>query len=240
MKTSQYLEMSRCENSYWWFLGKRMFVKSVLKFVTGENRAILDVGSGTGGLTRMLTRWGRVTGMDISETANGLAQSAAYQTVRGNANELPFSAACFDLVTLLDVLYHGGVREDRAVSEAHRVLKNKGRVLVMDCALPYLWSAHDENMGARKRFYLSEVETLLARHGFKVLRSTYVYAFTLPLLMASRLWAQMKKPESEATIRPIPGVINQCLLWMVSAESKLLNFVNFPIGSSVLVVAEKK
>jgi len=92
-----------------------------------ENPKILDVGCGTGIVTRQLSTWGKVTGAD--KDARMIEQ--AMQRNEGNivynvapTENLPFDESTFDLVTAFSA-FHWFANE-QAISEVRRVLKKGG------------------------------------------------------------------------------------------------------------------
>jgi ubiquinone/menaquinone biosynthesis C-methylase UbiE len=100
---------------------------------------VLDVGCGTGVLTRVLGQWpgvGTVVGVDpasaLLETARHLAAdlpNVAFAEADGRA--LPFEDATFDVVTFDSELSHLPGPE-RALAEAARVLRPQGWLAVFD------------------------------------------------------------------------------------------------------------
>ncbi len=126
---------------------------------------ILDVGCGTGYLTRVLapvvTPTGQVTGLDPSpamiEYALGRAPGNTDYTV-GRGQDLPFPDDSFDAVVSSLALHHIPADDRReAVREMFRVLRPGGRLLVADLRPP-------ANALARR---LGEL--LLRHHGHDVL-----------------------------------------------------------------------
>ncbi|KAB2910367.1 MAG: methyltransferase domain-containing protein [Kofleriaceae bacterium] len=100
---------------------------------------VLDVGCGTGTLTRLLAGWpgvASVTGVDpgtrLIERARALAQGLEHVVFReADGGALPFEDGAFDVVTLDSVLSH--MREpERALAEALRVLRPGGWLGVFD------------------------------------------------------------------------------------------------------------
>src|SRR5580704_14840772 len=97
----------------------------------GERRCrILDVGCGAGFLANHLGALGHdVTGLDASDDALAVAarhdprHTVRYQ--KGDALELPFEDASFDVVCAMDFLEHVEDPE-QAIAEAARVLKPSG------------------------------------------------------------------------------------------------------------------
>jgi ubiquinone/menaquinone biosynthesis C-methylase UbiE len=100
---------------------------------------LLDVGCGTGALTRMLARWpgiGEVVGLDPA--AAFLAKAREHTTGlphvtyrEGDGHSLPFEASTFDVVVFDSVLSHIA-RPGQALAEAFRVLRPGGVVGVFD------------------------------------------------------------------------------------------------------------
>ena len=93
--------------------------------------SILEVGGGQSGLTSMLYPPAQVTNLDLNPGYASAAPNrrANMRFVAGDAREMPFSDASFDIVTMFDILEH--VEEDRlVVAEATRVLRPGGWILV--------------------------------------------------------------------------------------------------------------
>ncbi len=94
-------------------------------------RAVLEVGGGQSGLTRLLFRHAHVTNLDMdgSFARAPCNRQEGVRFVCGDATRLEFPDGSFDAITMFDVLEH--VPDDRcAISEALRVLKPGGYLLV--------------------------------------------------------------------------------------------------------------
>jgi ubiquinone/menaquinone biosynthesis C-methylase UbiE len=98
-----------------------------------QNARVLEVGCGTGAVTRVLGGWpgvAEVTGLDPSPVflarARELAASMRHvHFVEADGRSLPFEDATFDVVVFHTVLCHLPGPE-RALSEAFRVLRSEG------------------------------------------------------------------------------------------------------------------
>jgi ubiquinone/menaquinone biosynthesis C-methylase UbiE len=101
--------------------------------------AVLDVGCGTGAVTRALAAMrgaGEVIGLDPSpifvEKARDLAKNLSHVSFRtGDGRAVPFPDASFDLVVFHTTLCHIPDPE-KALLEAHRVLRPDGWLAVFD------------------------------------------------------------------------------------------------------------
>jgi len=119
---------------------QRHIVESYLRDVAfGSEDRVLDIGCGTGAVTRMLARWPgirEVVGVDPSEVFLDRARELAagldnvtFQEADGRA--LPFPANAFDAVIIHTALTHIPRPED-VLSEAYRVLRSYGALAVCD------------------------------------------------------------------------------------------------------------
>lgn len=103
-----------------------------------EGMEILEVGCGTGAITRLLAQGPgvrKVTGIDPSaifiEKANELGEQERVEFVVGDGRELPFADQSFDVVVFHTVLGHVPSPE-HFLLEAKRVLKKGGQIAIFD------------------------------------------------------------------------------------------------------------
>jgi ubiquinone/menaquinone biosynthesis C-methylase UbiE len=100
---------------------------------------VLEVGCGTGVLTRMLARWpgvGEVVGVDPAPSLLSRARALAAEipNIRfeeADGRSLPFDSESFDVVVFDSTLSHVPEPE-RALAEAHRVLRPLGWLATFD------------------------------------------------------------------------------------------------------------
>ncbi|UCG15748.1 MAG: class I SAM-dependent methyltransferase [Phycisphaerales bacterium] len=114
-----------------------------VEFARGDE--ILDMCCGTGGATSAIVTKvrddGRVTGLDLSigqlRMATRRPKLGRVQLVTGDAACTPFQDACFDKVFITHAI-HEMPREARlrVLAEARRILKNGGKVVVLELDRP--------------------------------------------------------------------------------------------------------
>jgi ubiquinone/menaquinone biosynthesis C-methylase UbiE len=163
-------------------LGSVATLELAQKVGLNDNMRILDVGCGIGGPARRIaTKFGcRVTGLDLSKEYCQLAKmindyigiSDLIEIKRGNALDMPFDDALFDVVFLQHVLMNIQ-NKNRLFSQIKRVLRPEGQLaLYTICAgnitpinYPVIWAnTPDIN------FLLSalDLRNLIISNGFKL------------------------------------------------------------------------
>ena len=109
-----------------------------------DTAAILDVACGTGDVSLALRRQApaaRIVGLDFSQAMLDLAavkiehEQADIELVAASAEELPFSATDFDLVTIAFGI-RNVIDKKKALAEFYRVLKPQGRLAVLEFSQP--------------------------------------------------------------------------------------------------------
>lgn len=244
MDTSAYDKTDELENRYWWYIGRRFVFDKILDrfFETKPDSVIADIGCGTGGNIPTLQKHGRVYGLDISEKALEYCSKKGYTNVKlmpgvpatGLDNE------SVDLITMFDVLEHIN-QDEEALREYYRVLKPGGMYFLTVPAFKLLWSELDEHLHHFRRYKKGELELKLKRAGFEIVKSSYLFFFTFPLVFLYRVIGnfQEKRFHPQFTYTEFPKPINWLLISFSKIESFLLRVLNLPFGSSVICLARK-
>lgn len=242
MQRKEYSKMYELEDKHFWFLGKREYVDSLLRAVSlTKIKKILDLGCGTGGMTKYLEKFGEVVGVEKEKYALSLCKKRGLKVILEDAQKLPFKKGEFDLVTIFDVLYHKRVKsEKKVISEAKRVLKKGGILVITDSAFKFLRSNHDEIMHGVRRFRLKNLEETVEKEGFLVIKSSYLYFFIFFPMFFYRLTVGRFSGNQKSDVSKLPKLINLFLLLLIKVEARLLSYISFPFGTSVAIVARKK
>tara|TARA_Y100000310_G_C20663037_1_gene805853 strand:- start:1236 stop:1967 length:732 start_codon:yes stop_codon:yes gene_type:complete len=243
MKLEEYKKMFFLEKNNWWFKGKRNIIFNFVNklYNNKTNLKILDVGCGTGIILKRFEKYGQVHGIDISLEAINFCKKRGLINVKiGDAKKLQYDSNSFDIISINDVLYHKGIKDDVVVlKELFRVCKKGGRLFITDSAMKCLWSKHDLAVHARTRYSKKELKQKLIKSGFKIEKISYFNFFLFPLVFFVRRINNIthRKPSTDIgkTIEPL----NTLLYSIFVLESYLLKVINFPFGVSIFVVAKK-
>jgi SAM-dependent methyltransferase len=240
----EYRKMFEVEDTHWWFRGKRAVVGGLIaRFApAAARRRALDVGCGTGANLALLSGFGDAVGVDLHPLALALSRQRGIASVaRASALALPFPDARFDVVTMLDVLYHRGVADVAAsVREAARVCRPGGLLVITDSAFEFLKGPHDVAYHAARRFRRGELATLVRDGGFTVLRSSYANTLLFPLALTVRLLDRLRFGDRPHSSLGQPSRATNAILGAVyGLEARVLRHTSLPFGLSVLIVARR-
>ncbi len=243
MRNDEYKKMYELESSYWWHQGRQHIIASLLKKYLPDNEKnvqILDLGCGTGINFEILEKFGKVEGVDISDEAIKFCKKRGYQDIsKGNVTDLHLPENTFDVVTAFDMLEH--IEDDeKALRNMHKVLKPGGLAFILSPAYQFLWSGHDEALHHKRRYMLSEMHRKLSRAGFRMRKRSYCITFlSLPIFLY-RLMSSFRPNRRPTTSYVfLPLWLNNFFTLLLKIEGKLLKYINFPFGISILCIAEK-
>jgi SAM-dependent methyltransferase len=157
-----------------------------------------------------------------------------------DAGRLGFAPASFDLVVASDVLEH--IEDDAgALAEWRRVLKPRGRLLVLVPAFQMLWAAHDTVNRHHRRYTVAQLRRRLVAAELRVERTGYWnFALFLPILAVrvARRFLGREGRERAGDLRRLPELANRGLYTLQRAENRwLLRSLPFPVGVSAFAVA---
>jgi SAM-dependent methyltransferase len=243
MNLEEYEVMYRQERDYWWFVSRsellHFCMHEMVRLPAGGR--ILDLGCGTGANLTVLAEYGQAYGADFSRAALAFCRKRDLpRLLLGDGQRLPIAPASLDLVTSMDSLEH--IPDDNAaIAECFRILKPGGRMLITVPAFGFLWSEHDEALQHLRRYTAAELTAKLRLAGFKVARMSHVMFFLFLPVLAMRLIQNFTKSSTHprTSITALPPLADTLLLWINRLETWLLNWVNFPLGVTIVAVAEK-
>jgi 2-polyprenyl-3-methyl-5-hydroxy-6-metoxy-1,4-benzoquinol methylase len=198
---------------------------------------ILEIGCGTGNLTRrLIEKADEVTAIDIhSEYLSLLSRTVPVPkghtlTVRNqNFLEDMTDLAGYDTIVLINVLEHLPEPEE-ALRRIHQALIANGRVIVLVPALRFLYSRFDQLIGHYRRYTRKALAQDLSCAGFTVKKNTNfnvlgVAGWWLRFCLLKRQYFTKRAVGLFETLTPLLRVIE--------------SFTPPPLGLSVVGIGEK-
>jgi len=247
MEKAEYQKHFELEEDFWWFRGRRRILLSILRsrLKISGGLQMLDAGCGTGYNLGFFEAFGTAYGCDFSEDALYFCRRRGLKRLaRADLQAPPFKDRSFDLIALLDVLYHRNIKNDvKVLGGIHRLLKDGGYLILSDSALQILSGRHDEAFHARERYRKSTLKIRLEAAGFSLVRGSYFNFFLFPAVFLTRLFEKLKAPPGKggpSDLKAVSPWLNSILYGVLNFEAFLTKQINLPIGSSVVCLARKK
>ncbi len=218
-------DLERIEESDFW---SKVKVKLILDLVEGKN--VLDVGCGSGRLSKALSEKGfSVVAIDSDWKAVNIAKKKGIMAFVSDINDWK-SDDKFDCIILGDVLEH--IEDDKsAMRKIHAMLKPNGCIIVNVPSYQFLFGKHDVALGHKRRYSDNELKNKLKDSGFKIEYLRHWNLLALPITILTKI---SKKDYPHERVSNIT-VLSRLLEIMLLAESKS----NYMFGISILCKARK-
>src|SRR5438093_1484553 len=223
MRHDLYEDLYVKEQDYWWHVGKRAIVYSLLERYlprgkTREERQALDLGCGAGLNLDHLAEYAQPVGTDFSEEALRFCLARGHKRLcKADAAELPFRDRQFDIITALDVIEH--LDDDlTALVELRRTLRRGGLLIISVPAYPALWSYWDDILGHRRRYTVGTMREVVTKAGLTVRKVGYSNMLILPPTVVVRVLKSLRQKAAEQSgeasdpetdFMPVPGWLNK-------------------------------
>jgi len=213
------------ENEDFW---TRSRDKVLLRLV--KKTPVLDVGCGTGVITRELVPKFNAYSIDIDEEACSITKKINPQTYQIDfTNEIELDLPKFGTIIMPDSLEH--MREDeKALKNANKLLEQHGELII---SVPYancFWTKNDDARGHERRYSKKTLKEKLQAAGFEVKSSKYWGGlFLLPILMAKIF--NFRVPHESVSRSKINSMLYSYMI--------LENKIPLPIGSALICKAIK-
>ncbi|OGC50268.1 hypothetical protein A2716_03605 [candidate division WWE3 bacterium RIFCSPHIGHO2_01_FULL_40_23] len=246
MELVEYHKLSKLEETYWWHRGKLFLVDSLVKHLFPQKRGleIMEIGCGTGHITKHLSKFGKVTGIEISkEAASHCIEKGIRNVLNKDVNEMRIPKSFekrFDLILALDVLEH--IQDDtKTMRRTYKMLKPGGFFLVNVPAHKFLWSEHDEALHHKRRYSTTEILKKLTDNDFEIIKKSFFVSTFFPAILAFRTFTNIftKSTYPKTSYILLPKPVNDLMTKILELETKVLNFTNLPIGTTITVIARK-
>jgi SAM-dependent methyltransferase len=184
---------------------------------------------------------GAAIGLDADHFACERARAKSGRPVcAGSVNALPFADGAFGAIVSADVLCHRDVEEGAALAQFHRVLCERGVLILNLPAYSWLMSGHDRAVANVRRYNRRRLVRLLEGAGFRVLLATYWNTFLFPVMVLTRKVLPLgDAATSDVRLHP-PAVEALCRAATGFERALLRRGWRLPFGGSVIAVAAKQ
>ncbi len=194
---------------------------------------ILEVGCGIGNFTGTLAKYGKVWAIDINESYIKELKTTDSQANVGVGNiekgEYFFGNRKFDIAVCLNVLEHTE-NDNVALVNLYQLLKKGGRLILIVPSSPFLYGEIDRSIGHFRRYEKINLIKKLEDLDFKIIRSLRLN------LLGAIGWFISGKIMKDTIVKKWKIKIFDFLARIVLP---IEDFIEPPIGTSILIIAQK-
>jgi 2-polyprenyl-3-methyl-5-hydroxy-6-metoxy-1,4-benzoquinol methylase len=229
------------EEHWWWRVREDVVLSELDRLRLPDHPRVLDVGCGDGLFFPALrSRGAIVQGLEFDRRL--VSEENRQQISIGILDESYESLNSYDVILMLDVLEHSDTPQTM-IREAHRLLNPAGYLVITVPALRALWTTHDDVNHHRTRYTKSSLQQEFSLQtvpeNWTIQRSYYFFHWLVAAKLAVRAKESFKKPASKIPHVP-SGWINRFLMQCSRLENRILGKARLPLGSSLLMVAQRK
>ena len=232
------------EEKHFWFIARKEYILQNLQNYISKEDKIIEIGAGTGNVSRFLQKNG-YKNISVGEMhINGLRYAKNYginECYQFNLLNTPFEDE-FDAVCMFDVLEHIG-DADLALYNVRKSLKKEGFIVLTVPSHMWLWNRDDAVAGHKIRYTKKGLINELENNGFEIITARYFFINILPLLYLRKVFnrddkSDIKKEEYSNDISMNP-VLSKLLLFVSRIENKINKVLPNWFGGSLFVIARK-
>jgi SAM-dependent methyltransferase len=235
------------ELTHWWFKSRRNILNILLgKMKIDDKKSMIELGCGNGGNLKYLFKdFNQTTGVELDTFSFQTAKLSCLfsKILKLDINDLSSIKKRYQLVAILDVLYHKSIKSPKLIlNQASNLNKENGYLLISEPAFTFLSGNHSKSVGEKRRFHKKQLEDLIIKSNYNIIFSSYWGLTTFLILFLKRCIVEplinKKKTGSSTDLIEIP-IVNDLLYFIMLIENKLMNYFKYPFGSSIVILAKK-
>lgn len=235
-----HLEAQQGED-YWWASARREILRKVMAthLAADPSRDLLEVGCGSGANIPMLSAFGKLATLEVSDTAAAIFHDRFPEI---DLFHQPIPTALnreFDVICAFDVIEHID-EEESTVNWLHHHLRQDGWLFVTVPAMPWLWSDYDDGAHHFRRYTRDRLENILVEK-FQIEYLTYFNTHLFPAIACFRYLQNLgalKFAERDQKVGS-KGMQNTILRAIFASERIWIPRFALPFGVSLLAVARR-
>jgi SAM-dependent methyltransferase len=236
-----FTKLAAVEDGHFWFEERNNLISWAMKKYAPDCRSFLEVGCGTGFVSRRIAEdfsQASMTAVEYYEAALPFARQRCPRATISQADitDLPFDSE-FDVVGCFDVLEH--IPDDlAALSNLKKALKPGGLLLVSVPQHMWLWSELDEGACHQRRYNRKELSLKAASQGLATVFVTSFVSVPVPLMLLRKLGSRRKNGAANSLNTSefqVSAMVNGILRWVLAAERFAVKAgFSWPIGGSLV------
>lgn len=217
--------MSQAKSYNRWTLAK------FAKFLRGS---ILEVGCGIGNFTETLSKYGKVTAIDIDQNLIEELKIDRNSNITAGYGDIErgkyfFKNTRFDTIVCINVLEHIE-KDSQAIKNMYDILNKGGILILLVPAHPFLYGEIDKSIGHFRRYSKGEIVDKLQTNGFVVLKFRSLNSLgSLGWFVSGRIFKNKIVDQSKIKLFNLLAPI----------FLRIENLINPPFGTSFLIIAKK-
>ncbi|VAW67145.1 hypothetical protein MNBD_GAMMA09-3014 [hydrothermal vent metagenome] len=231
------------ETQHFWFISRCEYIISTFKQYIKKNSRIIEIGAGTGNVSRKLMEEGYKPAVGELHLS-GLRYAQSYgikECYQFDLYDPPFSDS-FDAIGLFDVLEHLS-DSDKALKNIHSMLHKNGLLFITVPAHMWLWNREDRIAGHKIRYTKKTLSHTVEQAGFEIIECRYFFVSILPLLWVRSLLQpdniSKSVGETKSNEIHINPIVNKILLALCRFENKINHLLPNFSGGSLLMIVKK-